>query len=79
MTTFRYVLHERVIAYMRVGWMWCADLGLPHSQYGCLMMWPCKCECVEPKQFRPVRERYEGASADDMRHAANAYLHGWDE
>ena len=74
MSIFRFVLHERVIAYMRVGWMWCADLGLPHNEYGCLMMWPCKCECIEPRQYRPQRERYEGLSDKELRQQTSDYL-----
>jgi hypothetical protein len=44
----RYVRHERVMDYMRLGWMWAADLGDYHSEWSCLMCWPCSCKCVEP-------------------------------
>ena len=45
---FRYVIYNRVFNYMRLGWMVAADLGPPHSEYSCLMCWPCSCKCVEP-------------------------------
>jgi hypothetical protein len=50
MTTFCYVLHERVRGYELLGWMWAADLGEYHGQYSCLMVWPCACRCVEPNE-----------------------------
>lgn len=40
----RYVLHEHVIDYMRLGWMWRANL----SDKAALMVWPCPCWPVEP-------------------------------
>jgi hypothetical protein len=36
-------------------------------------------ELRERVRVRPIRERYEGAAEHELRHAANAYLHGWDE
>lgn len=46
---YRYVVHERVVEYLKLGW-WiaCADLG-PHGYYSVLMNWPCSCKMVEPK------------------------------
>lgn len=46
---FRYVVHEKVIAYMQCGWHLAqADLG-HHSRYSVLMQWLCKCPMVEPQ------------------------------
>jgi hypothetical protein len=45
---YRYVGHDRVLDYFRCGWMWAADLGEYHSDFACLMYWPCQCRCVEP-------------------------------
>ena len=44
--TARYVLHENVIDYMRLGWMWRANL----NDLAVLMIWPCECNPVEPQQ-----------------------------
>lgn len=41
----RYVIHERVQDHFMLGWMWAANL----NEYAALMIWPCACECVEPK------------------------------
>lgn len=46
--TFRYVIHERVLLYFQVGWMFAADLGPTHGEWSCLLVWPCQCRCVEP-------------------------------
>lgn len=46
--TGRYVLHENVLDYMRLGWMWRANL----SVHAALMIWPCACAVVEPKLNR---------------------------
>jgi hypothetical protein len=45
---YRYVPHDLVLDYFRLGWMWIADLGPIHGHYSCLMGWPCQCEIVEP-------------------------------
>lgn len=42
--TGRYVLHVHVLDYMRLGWMWRANL----SDLAVLMVWPCACKPVEP-------------------------------
>lgn len=48
--TFRYVRHDDVLTYARLGWMIAvADLGPPHNQYSTLMCWPCQCKCREPR------------------------------
>jgi hypothetical protein len=44
----RYVNHDRVEDYLRLGWMHVADLLLPHSIWAVLMGWPCQCRLVEP-------------------------------
>lgn len=41
----RYVLHERVEDYFKLGWMWAANI----NGYAALMIWPCGCKCVEVK------------------------------
>ena len=45
---FRYVLHEHVADYLRLGWMLCPPLGPPHEYYSALLCWMCACKCVEP-------------------------------
>jgi hypothetical protein len=42
----RYVVHEAVADYFLLGWMWAANL----NEYAALMIWPCSCPFVEPKQ-----------------------------
>ncbi len=42
----RYVLHERVADHFMLGWMWAANM----NECAALMIWPCGCECVEPKE-----------------------------
>ncbi|WP_330084855.1 hypothetical protein [Methylocystis iwaonis] len=46
---FRYVLHSRRAAYEAVGWIFAADLGLPHGIYSVLMEWPHESEAAEPE------------------------------
>jgi hypothetical protein len=41
---FRYVLHENVDAYHRLGWLWSAAV----SDHACLMVWLCSCTVREP-------------------------------
>lgn len=45
---FRYVPHDRVLDYFRLGWCWAADLGSYHGQFATLLCWPCACREVEP-------------------------------
>ncbi len=45
---FRYVLHEEAEDYLRLGWVFAADLGIYHGQWSVLMRWPCDCKMVEP-------------------------------
>lgn len=45
---YRYVIHERVTDYLRLGWAIAADLGPVHGHWSLLMCWPCECKCVEP-------------------------------
>jgi hypothetical protein len=40
----RYVIHERVEDYLRLGWMVLAPLG----EWSILMGWPCQCKPAEP-------------------------------
>jgi hypothetical protein len=42
----RYVKHENVGDYLALGWMWAANL----NEYAALLIWPCKCRCVEPRR-----------------------------
>ena len=42
----RYVVHERVADHLLLGWMWAANL----NEYAALLIWPCACACVEPKE-----------------------------
>jgi hypothetical protein len=42
----RYVTHDRVPNYLRIGWMPLAPLG----DWSILMGWPCNCAPVEPRQ-----------------------------
>lgn len=46
---YRYVTHDRVDDYMRLGWLWCAPLGRPHGEWSCLMRWLCSCDAKEPR------------------------------
>jgi hypothetical protein len=49
--TFRYVNHQRVLDYARLGWC-IADTfeHCYHGEFSILMMWMCPCPLVEPKQ-----------------------------
>jgi hypothetical protein len=38
--TFRYVLHRKVEEYLKLGWMFVADLGPHHGAYS-VLMWRC--------------------------------------
>ena len=40
----RYVIHERVGDYLRLGWVALAPLG----EWSILMGWPCQCKPAEP-------------------------------
>jgi hypothetical protein len=42
----RYVVHERIEDYLRLGWMWLTPIG----EWSVLMGWPCKCKIAEPQQ-----------------------------
>jgi len=47
--TFRFVPHERVLDYLKIGWhIASADLG-HHARYSVLMQWMCGCRMVEPR------------------------------
>lgn len=39
---FRYVRHQDIDHYHKLGWMVVADLGAPHSQYS-VLAWHCGC------------------------------------
>jgi hypothetical protein len=40
---FRYVRHENIADYERLGWLVVAELHPPHGQYSVLMQWLCDC------------------------------------
>ena len=40
----RYVLHENVMDYLRLGWSWRAYI----NDHAALMIWLCDCPMVEP-------------------------------
>lgn len=45
---YRYVLHERVLDYLKCGWHIAQhDLG-HHTYYSVLMIWLCNCNRIEP-------------------------------
>lgn len=49
MTHHRFVLHERVAAYLQLGWMALSSLeGTNHGIYSTHCIWLCDCEPVEP-------------------------------
>jgi hypothetical protein len=43
----RYVLHNRVHDYMRLGWMWRSNINC----FAVLMIWPCECPMIEPSLY----------------------------
>lgn len=45
---YRMVPHERIPAYLALGWMVVADLGPVHGEWSVLMRWSCDCTMVEP-------------------------------
>jgi hypothetical protein len=49
---FRYVAHQHVLDYARLGWN-IADVldGSPHGEHSILMAWLCDCPCVEPRRL----------------------------
>ncbi len=40
---YRYVVHELVEDYMRLGWLWVAYAG----HWSSIMFWPCQCPAPE--------------------------------
>jgi hypothetical protein len=44
----KYVRHEHIEDYMRVGWVTVADLGEIHGRWAVLMGWHCDCPVVLP-------------------------------
>lgn len=48
---YRYVTHDRVPAFLQLGWVVCADLGPTHGAWSCLMRWLCDCKPVVPTRF----------------------------
>jgi hypothetical protein len=52
--TFRYVLHERVADYERLGWLVVAELGPVHGEWSVLAEYICSCgrACIEPHSAR---------------------------
>ena len=51
--TLRYVPHDRVDAYLALGWH-LADTfdDVCHGRYSVLMVWLCDCQMFEPKECR---------------------------
>jgi len=48
---FRYVPHDKVLAYARLGWSIADTLEhCHHGEYSILMVWMCPCPMVEPKR-----------------------------
>ena len=41
----KYVPHHQVEDHERLGWLW----RCVHNEYAAIMIWPCGCNCVEPK------------------------------
>lgn len=52
---FRYVIHDRVLDYARLGWC-IADTfeHICHGEYSVLMVWFCDCPYVEPLNAAPL-------------------------
>ena len=47
---YRYVRHEHVLDYLKLGWhIATVDIGY-HSRYSILMVWLCQCEAKEPRK-----------------------------
>ncbi len=44
---FRYVRHDQIEAFHRLGWMVSADLGPTHGAWS-VLMWRCECGAVKP-------------------------------
>lgn len=45
---FHLVRHERVPAFLELGWIVWADLGEVHGYWSVLMRWLCDCKVREP-------------------------------
>lgn len=57
MTYHRWVIHERVPDYLRLGWMALPSLeGTSHGIYSAHCIWVCECEPVEPRAEVRVKE-----------------------
>lgn len=53
MSTYRYVIHERVPDYLLCGWLATPALeGTHHGFYSVLMAWLCDCPTTEPTKHR---------------------------
>jgi hypothetical protein len=67
--TFRYVNHDRVFDYARLGWC-LADLfgGCYHGEFSVLMVWICKCPLAEPtsRDGLPISS-YTAAAGTEIR------------
>lgn len=50
MKTFRFVRHEHVYDYLRLGWHIADPAPAHHGYYGVLLQWLCGCKLVEPLQ-----------------------------
>ena len=49
MTFHRWVIHERVPAYLLLGWIALPSLeGTHHGRWSVHCVWLCGCACVEP-------------------------------
>lgn len=67
---FRYVRLQDVDTFYRYGWMWVADLGIPHNQWS-VLMWHCECGFIEPvcPEISELRESSRTTQADTSRHS----------
>lgn len=52
MTYHRWVRHEDVLAYLRLGWAIVPETlaGTHHGCWSVHLAWVCGCKCVEPKR-----------------------------
>jgi hypothetical protein len=52
MTYHRWVIHERVPDYLRLGWMAMPSLeGAHHGYWSAHCIWLCECKLVEPRKL----------------------------
>lgn len=52
----RFVRHQEVSAYLRMGWLALNSLdGTHHGEWSTHMVWLCHCEALEPRSVESVR------------------------